>query len=191
MGQRLNIEICDNDKVLANCYYHWSGFSLSSLNLTQKIIDYINNNDIAIDVKGAISCLMSTGANFVGEEFIEAKKLGYVEDDSIGKADRNNGLIGVTEKAIEETRNWEEGRVSINIMKKTVHFKCFNYCDMLTYYDDIWERIKDLFFEIKNLDSLIDVPFEKINILSEGIKEAEENYNGKFYGEYFCGISIY
>jgi hypothetical protein len=27
MGQRLNIEIVKNGDVLANSYYHWSGFS--------------------------------------------------------------------------------------------------------------------------------------------------------------------
>lgn len=43
MGQRLNIQIEDNDTninetvVLANCYYHWSGYSSSVMELVDKI----------------------------------------------------------------------------------------------------------------------------------------------------------
>lgn len=39
MGQRLNIEILKNGEVLANSYYHWSGFSNSAINLTIYIIN--------------------------------------------------------------------------------------------------------------------------------------------------------
>lgn len=31
MGQRLNIEVIKNGKVVGNCYYHWSAYTLSSL----------------------------------------------------------------------------------------------------------------------------------------------------------------
>ena len=41
MGQRLNIEIIENGKVLANAYYHWSGYTSSSLELTQEILEAI------------------------------------------------------------------------------------------------------------------------------------------------------
>ena len=39
MGQRLNIEIVKNGEVLANSYYHWSGFSNSSIDLAIRIIN--------------------------------------------------------------------------------------------------------------------------------------------------------
>ena len=39
MGQRLNIEIKKGEQLLANCYYHWSGYSETALELTKKIID--------------------------------------------------------------------------------------------------------------------------------------------------------
>lgn len=43
MGQRLNIEIKENNKVLANSYYHWSGYTSSALLLTEKILDAIKS----------------------------------------------------------------------------------------------------------------------------------------------------
>lgn len=54
MGQRLNIEIVKNGEVLANSYYHWSGFSDCAVNLTEKIIkdyDYVKNTIVTIHAK--------------------------------------------------------------------------------------------------------------------------------------------
>ncbi len=72
MGQRLNIEIVKNGEVLANSYYHWSGFSDCAVNLTEKIIndyDYVkkcNCNDACknLDLLFAIRLLERTGAGF-------------------------------------------------------------------------------------------------------------------------------
>ena len=70
MGQRLNIEIVKNGEVLANSYYHWSGFSNSAINLIIEIIrnykyikkykveQYIKNQDLLF----AIRLLEETGA---------------------------------------------------------------------------------------------------------------------------------
>lgn len=64
MGQRLNIEIKNNEKTLANCYYHWSGYTASSLGLTKQIIEaYKANDDIKADVQGAVALLRITGAH--------------------------------------------------------------------------------------------------------------------------------
>ena len=38
MGQRLNIEIINDDKVLANAYYHWAGYTTSAISLTETIL---------------------------------------------------------------------------------------------------------------------------------------------------------
>jgi len=70
MGQRLNLEIVKNGEVLANSYYHWSGFSNCSINLAIRIINsfeyikkykvekYIKNKDLLF----AIRLLEETGA---------------------------------------------------------------------------------------------------------------------------------
>ena len=61
MGQRLNIQIEANDtntnetKVLANCYYHWSGYTSSAMELVKEIVDSgIYNLDILDPVEKAI-----------------------------------------------------------------------------------------------------------------------------------------
>lgn len=100
MGQRLNIEIKKKDKVLANCYYHWSGFSNSAVNLALDIIknfEYIdkfetkdptNNKDLLF----AIKLLEKTGA---GVNEIEATRelLGNEHLKLQPCKSRNDGII--------------------------------------------------------------------------------------------------
>lgn len=46
MGQRLNIEIMKDNKVLANAYYHWAAYTGAALELCQCIIDEIKSESI-------------------------------------------------------------------------------------------------------------------------------------------------
>lgn len=102
MGQRLNIEIVKNGDVLANSYYHWSGFSNSAVNLTIDIIKtfdyvkryqvekYINNQDLLF----AIRLLEITGAGL--NDIEKARKI--LEDQTMNLKlqpckGRNDGII--------------------------------------------------------------------------------------------------
>jgi hypothetical protein len=191
MGQRLNIEIKNNKNVLANCYYHWSGFTTSSLKLTKKIIEYLKVNNVSNDVKGAIELLYHTGASFTKQSWENAKNDKLIEGDYKEIADRNNGLIGVSESDIKKTQSWEEGRIEINIENKTFKFDCAFEKDYIDY-DEIWYRISDLFYKI-NLDktSKYQIPFYQIDILLDGIIESEKNYKGRFYFNNYCFDSVY
>ncbi len=120
MGQRLNIEIHENGIVLANCYYHWAGYTSSSLNLTKEILDSEILTDkfllaIPDKVAFAVALLRETGANNI---------------------DRNNGLIGTTDREIAETREWQEAAVYIDIGTKSIKFDNFYYLSE----EDINER---------------------------------------------------
>ena len=75
MGQRLNIEICNNTRTLANAYYHWGAYTSSALEYTAKIIDaYYNLSDkITDDLELAVKLLEVTGAGVTDEEKEEIK----------------------------------------------------------------------------------------------------------------------
>lgn len=131
MGQRLNIEIIDsNYKILANCYYHNKGFTRKALELSKQILDkleYIHRNpekfkkftnkEIAVyllykDILGpGIENKMIRDANtsliYASENFksLPVKKV----------INRDEGMICLTKDSIEDTRYWEEARLSINI----------------------------------------------------------------------------
>lgn len=140
MGQRLNIEIRSKGKVVANCYYHWSAYTMSALRLTKEIInnfDGIQDND---DVKRAVKLLESTGA---------------------GYSDRNAGLIATSEEKMNDTRYWEEGRITIDMDNKTFDFNVF-----FKGYDE--DGTKDILEEHPNIVRYDDfplenMPFEKID----------------------------
>lgn len=130
MGQRLNIEIHENGKCLANAYYHWSAFTEDAIKLTQKIIDYFPSRQNKNGWTCAYELLYHTGARFVPDELM---RIGI--DENIARmlgmgANRDNGLIAISEEGIEETRFWEEGRVTIDIGREIVDFEVFlNYTD--------------------------------------------------------------
>ena len=129
MGQRLNIEIHENGKCLANAYYHWSAFTEDSLSLTQRIVNYFPYRHAMAGLVCACELLQHVGANFAPEELI---RCGLSEELAriIGSgAHRDNGLIAISEEGIEETRFWEEARVIINIDTNIVDFQVICECE--------------------------------------------------------------
>ena len=165
MGQRLNIEMKSKGKVVANCYYHWSAYTRSALQLTKEIIsnfDSIQDND---DVKRAVKLLESTGA---------------------GYSDRDAGLIATDEEKMKDTRYWEEGRVTIDMDNKTFDFNVF-----FKGYDE--EDTKDILEEhpdIVRYDDfpLENIPFEKIDEYTNMIYGIDSESGYFMIGDELYGI---
>ena len=150
MGQRLNIEIHENGKCLANGYYHWSAFTEDAIKLTQKIIDYFPSRKNKNGWLCAYELLYYTGARFAPDELM---RIGI--DENIARAlgmeaNRDNGLIAISEEGIEETRYWEESRVVINTDTNIVDFQVICECEP---------------YELGQKDiEFINVPFDNHNI---------------------------
>lgn len=98
MGQRLNLEIVYGDNVLANSYYHWSGFTRSSLEVARKALEVFDDTR----TKGyeryelALDMLEHTGAKF-GQQELNAW-------NSVEFFNRNDGFIAITSYGINDTR---------------------------------------------------------------------------------------
>ena len=209
MGQRLNIEIGCGHTIFANAYYHWSGFTKSAYDLAKKIIKVIksekyNKED---DLLYSIRLLEETGAGLIdntdNDEYIEeAKKMytsyGYLKalqkyqnsDMKLAKKifekenfkqckGRNEGLISITEVGKQDTRDWEEGRITIDIDKNTINFDVFwiisdeELKDEEDYKDkEIVECDLDLenltFDDFDKLENLIDDNLENLIKLKDG-----------------------
>ena len=166
MGQRLNIEIIKDGKVLANAYYHWSGFSNCAANLAIKIInnfEYIQKYKLENvknkDLLFAIRLLEETGAG-INESKIDTtiKNLGLIDTNiDLQKCkDRNEGIIETDEEGIEENRDWEEARLTIDIEKKNINFNVIH-----TYEE---QEVKEYFEEDEEIE------FKEINIDFKNIK---------------------
>lgn len=179
MGQRLNIEIKVGNEPLANSYYHWSGYSSSSCKLALKVMDYMEEHPQTTEPNKlyAIRLLEHTGAGLTDfaptdEDKEQAKKFyspKYYEEwvnkpSEIRTAQelfpnekfaecfgRNEGLLSITKYGMEETRKWEEARVTIDIVSKTIDFDVYwvyNEDD----FDERPDEIIDLDFDLHNMD---------------------------------------
>lgn len=173
MGQRLNIELVHNDKTIANCYYHWSAYTNCACELTKIILDNYNRppNSEALTDDGwlllAVRLLESTGAGIYTEDiptFEEKFK------DMTFKAglDRNDGLISITEANIENTRNWEEGSVTIDLDNLLVSFDVINWlgetdAEELEYMEIVPEELETIDVDPKG------IPFDEFHSFAEKV----------------------
>ena len=125
MGQRLNVEVHYDGEVLANAYYHWSAYTGSALNILKEVIDAYRKCKEISPLKIAVEILQATGAGVDNEEkcLIAADRSGKFDGINFREAaSRNDGLLSVTKNGIEDTRKWEEGRVTVDIGSETFLF---------------------------------------------------------------------
>ena len=197
MGQRLNIEIKrrKDNKVLANSYYHWSAYTSSSLHLAEEIIEniyeVIRKEKVSDKIK-AIQLLQTTGAGLMEDEY---NKLNEEDKKYCSLAThRNLGLISFTDEGMEETRKWEEGRLTIDIdfddkdydfygNKNLVDFEVYFQIDEEEINESYEEEIKSGKLDLNNLTkfefSLEEMTLNDIRLFMSKLDEIENN-NGLF-----------
>ena len=178
MGQRLNIQFeidipnSGEAKVLANAYYHWSGYTNSAYELVKQIADseYWNNDcKITDPVEKAIRLLEVTGAGLTKKEFTEE----YPESKYKLSENRSYGLIAISEEGILETQKWEEARVTINLSTNMVDMGGVYYLDEVDgeeeeTLEDIPELEYDLHTYIEDFTKVYNEFQEKV--------ESKDNY---------------
>ena len=160
MGQRLNIQIEANDidtnetKVLANCYYHWSGYTSSAMELVNEIVDSgIYHLDILDPVEKAIRLLEATGAGLTEDELTDT----YNTPKYNLATSRNDGLIAISEKGIKGTVAWEESRVTINLTTGSINMSDMVYDETDEFSSDELEtKLKNLYELKADLNSSFD-----------------------------------
>lgn len=180
MGQRLNIEIKKKGKRLANCYYHWSGYTRTSLKLLQEILNSIYDyKDVEDDNRQAILLLETTGAGLIESEYDtlpETEKKYH----RIG-TNRNNGLIAITDKEMNNTEKWEEARVTINLwgeqpddlqllFSNSVESIDFDVVYQYESKEEILEYVDNVDF-----DNIVEFNFDLCNMSADDIKDLSEN----------------
>ena len=158
MGQRLNIEIWNEGKRLANAYYHWSGYSFSTLYETMKIIKARENNMDKVYELDAIHLLEVTGAGLSDNSLKIATKK-YPDEHFKACTGRNNGLLAIDEKDMDEIRRWGEARSEIHFDTETI------ILDTFYTVDEDGEYIDSCVIEIKfsDLKGLIELCIKAMN----------------------------
>lgn len=179
MGQRLNLEIKDGDTVLANAYYHWSGYTSSTIYLIEKALEVFDETKPKLPM--AIEMLVVTGAGFTDKEIEYIKTQVPTEGFEAIKwaehkaVDRNKGLLAISPEGIEETQAWEEHRAIIDIASKTI--------DMidLFYELDESEFIESKAKDIPNIN-IEEIPFSEFESFTTTVEEnGGITYDGNCY----------
>lgn len=185
MGQRLNLEIVVGENVIANAYYHWSGLTSTSLEVTKKALEkfksfsgYVASHE-AYEL--ALDMLENTGATFTKDELNAYNSCGFYDflgneiprkERKTGVVDRNNGLISITSKGINSTRCWEEARVQIDVRKKFVNFDAvwkISEKELLEEYDINKKDLTEIEYDLSK------IPFDKFNDFCKEIIKLIDN----------------
>ena len=191
MGQRLVIQIFDKGERLANCYYHWNGYTYCSAQITEGLIDSYDqmkdktfNEDHKKDMFiMAINMLASTGAGIQDEEEMNYIKQ-FLEEDDEDNFDfdffegRNEGLICVTNDGMDCSLDWSEATVNIDIGNRIVNFQAYCLFDYKEYFDDrSWDLLEELDIGVASQE-MIDRDTNKVNeYYNEGlISERSKNH---------------
>lgn len=156
MGQRLNVEIHNNGKPLANCYYHYGGYTKSALEIIQELIGIASTKGGVIDVKKAIEIFLEQGATIE-----KSQAQGMVEPSK--ELSRFNGLVGTTKRYMELTRMWQEMGAVIDVGTKTADINDLFFEVEKDEYDGDTE-IEDLYMVLEDLE-IID--FENIPLIED------------------------
>lgn len=180
MGQRLNIEIWDKGQVLANAYYHWSAYTLEALKLLEKIITNIDNLvECDNDRLKAVWLLQLTGAGLTQEELSTIYCKGFTGITECNG--RDEGLIAVSDKGIQETRYWEEDRATIYLDERRIDFDVVLKEPRWEYDKEREEYGNPKFSELPIIEwNLNDIKFENFENFFAFMEEMEHYGNVRF-----------
>ena len=178
MGQRLNIQIeannptTDKTEVLANCYYHWSGYTSSAMELVNEIVDSgIYKLDILDPVEKAIRLLEATGAGLAEDELTDT----YNTPKYKVSTDRDLGLIAISEKGINDTLDWEEARVTINLTTGSIDMSGMFYDETDVFSKEDRQNHQKNLYELKaDLNSSFDTFQALYTELTENVYDSND-----------------
>lgn len=123
MGQRLVVELYNNEKKVASIYYHWSAYFKSTIcELANLSCDILQAEEEHKDpLLGIIEGLEERGGGLRGgcdpnyKDELDAALALFPNHKFSENVSRNNGLISFTEEGMKSFRDWLEGYASIEL----------------------------------------------------------------------------
>lgn len=123
MGQRLIITVEKDSKEIATLYFHWSAYTLSSIEETAALIGFLDAHKKMDTRLACIRFVEENGGCIDGgkgsSEFKAIQKM-FPNETFKDDGNRNNGLVALTENGMSKMRSWSEGDVTINLDDRTV-----------------------------------------------------------------------
>ena len=145
MGQRLVVTIKNNGEDLAKIYYHWSAYTVSALWEASKLVNCIFNHKDETEKELKLRLIRfceENGGGISGDDY-EFEYIKNMYPNEVFKTDgysRNNGLISLSERGMEEAQSWSEGDLDILIDEEMINNGVYCY----------WESLEDYNEEVKS-----------------------------------------
>lgn len=188
MGQRLVVTVRSKDEDICKIYYHWSAYSVSALVEAKSIIDAIfdEENDIAdLRLRLIRFCEQNGGGIDGGKDSDEWNYITREYPDEVFKSEgisRNDGLIALSEKGMDDIQYWSEGDIIIDLDKcKIINGVHFSYANIEDYNDNAKLYYDEEEYEDKTLDDipalecdLYEFDFAYIIYLIEALRNATD-----------------
>lgn len=174
MGQRLVVVINSGGKDLANAYYHWSGYSWSSLETIMPIIEFLENNKLKnISVLEAIELLQLTEAELTDSELQYCNGNGISANRLTDNINRNNGIIAVSPAEMEQSLYWSEGTIRIFVDEQKINYGVYWIVDEYEIYLRYVEKKMEPVVVNLELDDFPLVDFINVPFLMDKIDEVQ------------------
>lgn len=189
MGQRLVVNIVKGKHIIANCYFHWSGYTETAIEITKQVIanvqgiPNIKNKtplDIAIEafkLYGYNTGLDKNEVDYIASEYpdVDVNSIPYNND-------RNEGIISIKPDGIQDSLSAGEMIVDINIDNDTVLAEYLYPDDSDEYGEDVME-CNELTFNPKEPFAFDDIDVVGGEILGDdgSVKGGAYLYEGKTY----------
>ncbi|WP_305205529.1 hypothetical protein [Faecalibaculum rodentium] len=169
MGQRLVVNITEGSDILANIYYHWSGYTSCSVVVLKLLVEIIQKNK-----GGNILCAIAKELEKSGGGIIQDDIKNVPEDWGMmmPARDRNEGLMAITEPEISHNNQWAEEVAFINIVDGTVCNETYNY------YEDLDQMMGHYYFSPEDYPPKSEFLKEEL-----GVDDVEELPLNEFLGK--------
>lgn len=123
MGQRLVVQLQKDGKTIGACYMHWSAYTGDAIAVTKDVlaaIPTVLKSNPTDDSDFAVSLFKTAmrGSELEKEEWELLHKT-TMPSEICKTIDRNDGLIALSRKGIEDLLGWSEGNVVIDVSDPT------------------------------------------------------------------------
>lgn len=205
MGQRLNLEIEIDNKLIGNVYFHWGAYTYESLGFLERIGNILEESDVIEEVIEADTKLekqrwlvkVCEKAGFSGlKEDSHTYLSGMFPDDTFIRAtNRNEGLVSITDIDIKDTFSWQEGTCVVYIDSDTGDYslsndliwvigmeqELFYYADVAT--EEAFEELNGKVTDIPKVDEFETIEFGDMNV--NEVRIVMEQLEHSIEGQYF------
>lgn len=171
MGQRLVITVRKKQEDIAKIYFHWSGYSVSALEETRYLLEYIDTNEE--DIKKLqlhiIRACESIGGGIDGGAGSE--EFSYVCDmfpnvSFKENPNRNYGLVALSENDMEKIQRWSNGNIVLDLDYNRIYNSVFHEYHSLEEYEAYTDKSAD---EVYCYESDIDIADFRMEYIDEVI----------------------